>query len=125
MNQLFTKLDLSGLDIWIPHCKKRPKPHQRVCSHLSMGDMDLGKTSVIKHTIKVIEPIPFRDRHRRIHPSMFEEVRKHLKEMLEIMAIRKSNSPWVSSVVLVRKKDGSLKFCIDLRRLNVRTVKDA
>ena len=56
---------------------------------------------------------------------LYEEVRKHLKEMVEIGAIRKSNSPWASAVVLVRKKDGSLRFCIDLRHLNNRTVKDA
>ena len=45
--------------------------------------------------------------------------------MLQIGAIRCSNSPWVSAVVLVRKKDGSLWFCIDLRRLNARMIKDA
>ena len=44
--------------------------------------------------------------------------------MLDIGAIRCSNSPWVSPVVL-RKKDGSLRFCIDLRKLNTPTVKDA
>ena len=56
---------------------------------------------------------------------MFEGVRKHLKEMLEIGAIIKSNSPWAGAVVLVRKKEGSLRFCIDLSRFNARTVKDA
>ena len=45
--------------------------------------------------------------------------------MEEIGAIRRSNSPWASPVVLVRKKDGSLQFCIDLRKLNSRTIKDA
>ena len=45
--------------------------------------------------------------------------------MLEIGAIRKSNSPWASAVVLVRKKDGSLQFCIDLRQLNACAIKDA
>ena len=45
--------------------------------------------------------------------------------MLEIGAISESKSPWASAVVLVSKKDGSLRFCIDLRKLNSRTVKDA
>ena len=45
--------------------------------------------------------------------------------MLDLGAIRPSNSPWASAIVLVRKKDGRLRFCIDLRRLNNRTVKDA
>ena len=44
--------------------------------------------------------------------------------MLEIGAIWKLNSPWASPIVLVRKKDGSLRFCIDLCQLNVRTIKD-
>ena len=57
-------------------------------------------------------------------PHLYEEVQKHLKEM-EIGAIRKLSSPWASAVVLVRKKDGSLRFCIDLRHLNNRTIKDA
>ena len=45
--------------------------------------------------------------------------------MLEIGAIKHSNSPWAGAVVLVQKKDGSLRFCIDLRKLNSHTVKDA
>ena len=44
---------------------------------------------------------------------------------MQVGAIRCSSSPWANAVVLVRKKDGSLHFCIDLRRLNARTIKDA
>ena len=44
--------------------------------------------------------------------------------MLEVGTIRRSFSPWASAVVLVRKKDGGLRLCIDLRKLNNRTVKD-
>ena len=45
--------------------------------------------------------------------------------MLDAGVIRPSNSPWCNAVVLVRKKDGSLRFCIDFRKLNVLTVKDS
>ena len=67
----------------------------------------------------------FRERYRHIPPHQYEEVKNHLKEMLEIGAIRKSQSLWACAVVLVRKKDGALRFCIDLRKLNAHTIKDA
>ena len=91
----------------------------------AMDSMDLGKTDLVKHHIELNNYTPIKDQYRRILPQQYEEVQKHLKEMLEIRAIRCSNSPWASPVVLVRKKDGSLRFCIDLRKLNARTVKDA
>ncbi|KAK3745520.1 hypothetical protein QZH41_009917, partial [Actinostola sp. cb2023] len=86
---------------------------------------DLGCTSAVKHRIKLNDNIPFKQRHRRIPPAQYEEVRQHLKDMLECGVIRESHSPWSSPVVLVRKRDGSLRFCIDFRKLNARTVKDA
>ena len=69
---------------------------------------------MVKHETKLNDYTHFKERYRRIPPHQYEEVKKHLKEMLEIGAIRKSNSPWASTVVLVRKKDGSLRFCINL-----------
>ena len=56
---------------------------------------------------------------------MVEEVRNHLREMLESGAIRPSQSAWCNTVVLVRKKDGSLHFCIDFHCLNAHTKKDS
>ena len=56
---------------------------------------------------------------------MYDDMRAHIQEMLNISAIWKSHSPWASAVVLVQKKDGSLRFCIDLRKLNNWTIKDA
>ena len=91
----------------------------------ALNSMELGKTSLVKHVIKLDNPVPFKERYRRIPPHQFEEVRKHLKEMEDIGAIRRSNSAWASPVVLVKKKDGSLRFCIDLQKLNARTIKDA
>ena len=81
--------------------------------------------SKVKHQIKLNNNVPFKDRYRRIPPQEFDEVCRHLGEMLKIGAIRKSVSPWAGPMVLVRKKDGSLRFCVDLRKLNSRTLKDA
>ena len=52
---------------------------------------------------------------------MVEEVRNHLREMLESGAIRPSQSTWCNAIILVRKKDGGLHFCIDFRCLNAHT----
>ena len=91
----------------------------------SLHDLDLGKTSLTKHHINLSDPTPFKERHRRIPPAMVQSVREHLKEMLDLGVIRPSNSPFASNVVLVKKKDGTLRFCIDLRRLNNNTIKDS
>ena len=80
---------------------------------------------MVKHVIRLDNKIPFRERYQRIPPHQYEEVKNHLKEMSEIGAIWKSQSPWASVVVLVCKKDGALRFCIDLQKLNARMIKDA
>ena len=56
---------------------------------------------------------------------MVEDVRNHLREMLESGAIRPSQSTWCNAVVLVRKKDGGLHFCIDFHHLNAHMKKDS
>ena len=126
VSKLMAKLDLDGMKEWEP--KWQVKAIEIMCNYqdiFALDPMELGKTSLVKHVIKVDNPVPFKERYRRIPPHQFEEVRKHLHEMEEIGAIQRSNSPWASPVVLVRKKDGSLRFCIDLRKLNSRTIKDA
>ena len=95
-------------------------------THLfSDGPTDIGKTDLLKHKIKLTDDTPFKEPYRRIPPGMYEEVRQHVKEMLDVGAIQPSHSPFSSNIVLVRKKDGTLRFCIDYRKLNSRTVKDA
>ena len=56
---------------------------------------------------------------------MFEEVRAHLKEMETLGVIRRSQSPYASNVVIVRKKNGALRFCLDMRMLNTKTIRDS
>ena len=68
---------------------------------------------------------PFKERFRHIAPPLVDEVCQHIQEMLDGGAIQPSQSPWCNAIVLVRKKDGLLRFCIDFRRLNAQTKKDA
>jgi hypothetical protein len=91
----------------------------------SKDDMDVGFTGLVRHKILLNDTQPFKQRHRRIPPSMYTEVRNHIKQLLDTNVIRKSQSPWASNIVLVRKKDNSLRLCVDYRQLNARTIKDA
>ena len=98
---------------------------KRKANTFPKNDLDMGRTNLVKHHIKLTDPIPFKEAYRRIPPQIYDEVKAHIQEMLDLGAIRPSNSPWPSAIVLVRKKDDGLRICIDLRRLNNRTVKDA
>ena len=73
-----------------------------------MNDMDLDKTSLVKHSIRLTDNTPFKECYWQIPPSMYEKIREHLKEMLEIGAIQPSHSSLVNLAVLVHKKDGKL-----------------
>ena len=125
---LLEKLDLSGLEAW-------PENQAgKACSLLkeyhdifSLEKHDMGHTNATKHKIvlKDLDTPPFKERFRRILPPQLDEVREHLKLMLDAGVIHPSNSPWCNAVVLVRKKDGLLHFCIDFRKLNSLTVKDS
>ena len=68
---------------------------------------------------------PFKNWFWHIPPPLLEEVHASLWDMLEVEAIFPSQSPWCNAVVLVRKKDGTLCFCVDLRCLNAQTKKDS
>jgi transposase InsO family protein len=91
----------------------------------STGDTDIGICNKIKHRIDLSTDIPFKQRHRRIPPSMIEEVRQHIEQLLSANVIRPSKSPYTSNVVLVRKKNGKLRLCVDYRQLNNITIKDS
>ena len=89
----------------------------------SLDPAELGYTHSTEHIIKVTDDTPFKEWFRQIPPPLVEEVRNHLKEMLESGTIRPSQSAWCNAVVLVQKKDSGLCFCIDFHHLNAPTKK--
>ena len=91
----------------------------------SLEPVELGYTHSTKHMIRVMDDAPFKEWFRQIPPPLEEEVWNHLQGMLEAGAIWPSRSAWCNAMVLVRKKDGSLWFCIDFHCLNTHTKKDS
>ena len=83
-----------------------------------------GRTDVTKHEIDTGDSKPVRGGRYRMSDSERNQTRKMVKELVEAGAVRPSNSPWAASVVLVPKKDGTTRFCVDYRRLNAVTIKD-
>ena len=125
---LLDKLDLSGLDAWPKEQAEKARGILKEYHDIFfLEKQDMGHTKAAEHKIVLKDPDtpPFKERFRRIPPPQLDEVREHLKLMLDAGVIRPSNSPWCNAVVLVRKKDGSLRFCIDFRKLNSLTVKDS
>ena len=91
----------------------------------SKGPMDLGHTDAVKHHIRTGNAPPIRQQPRRLPIALREEANKAVEEMKSQGVIEPSSSPWSSPVVLVRKKDGSVRFCVDYRKLNSVTHKDS
>ena len=125
---LLDKLDLSGLEAWPAEEAEKARGLLREYHDIfSLEKHDMGHTNATKHKIVLKDPDtpPFKERFRWIPPPQLDEVREHLKLMLDAGVVRPSNSPWCNAVVLVQKKDRSLRFCINFRRLNALTVKDS
>ena len=90
-----------------------------------LEDGEMRCTAAAEHKIKVTDPRPFKERPQNIPSGLLNEVKEHLDHMLDMGAIKSSKSAWCNAVVLVQKKDGGLRFCINFQKLNARTQKDA
>jgi len=87
--------------------------------------MDINFCDVIQHDIETGDAKPIKQAPRRPPLAARDEEDKQLDEMLKTGIIEPSYSPWSSPVCMAKKKDGSFRFCIDYRRLNAVTEKDA
>ena len=89
------------------------------------SSLDLGHTSIIQHEIDTGNSKPIKQAPYRVSQNQRDEIESHISKMLEQNIISVSSSPWSSPVVLVKKKDGTTRFCIDYRKLNAVTRKDS
>uniref|UniRef100_A0A7E4ZSG0 Reverse transcriptase domain-containing protein n=1 Tax=Panagrellus redivivus TaxID=6233 RepID=A0A7E4ZSG0_PANRE len=84
-----------------------------------------GRTDLVTHTIDTHESAPIKIPNRPVPIPLKEKVWTAIKELIEAEVVEESLSPWSSPVVLAKKKDGELRICVDYRRLNSVTKKDA
>ena len=91
----------------------------------SLSDDDMDRTDVLKHKIDTGSAKPIRQAPRRLPIHQQAEADKQISDMLSRGVIEPSNSPCASPIVLVKKSDGSYRFCVDFRSVNDVTIRDA
>ena len=91
----------------------------------AFSDDQLGRTSLVQHTIDTGDAVPIKQRPYRTTPENKQEIDRQVNDMLERGIIPESVSPWSSPVVIVKKKNGEMRFCIDFRSINKITKKDS
>ena len=90
----------------------------------ALDDQELGEAKGVEHVIDTGDSQPIRQLPRRVPFALHKEISRMVQEMVDGDVVQESASPWASPVVLVKKKDGTLQFCVDYRRLNAVTRKD-
>ena len=123
--KILEKLNLDGLSNWNPQ-NAMVAWDLVLAFHdiFTLEGSELGCTSMVEHEIHITNSEPFKKQFRHIPPTLLEEVCASLCDMLDAGAICPNQSPWCNAVVLVRK-DGTLRFCVDFCRLNVHKKKDS
>jgi len=90
----------------------------------STSEFDIGRTELVQHRIDTGNHKPFRQALRRHPMAHLPVIDQHVQEMLQHDIVEPAASPWSSNIVLIRKSDGGLRFCVDYRQLNELTYKD-
>ena len=83
----------------------------------SRGTFDMGRTTLVEHSIDTGQNRPIRQALRRHPRAHLDEIGRQVDELQDSGFVEPAASPWASNVVLVRKKDGSYRLCVDYRQL--------
>jgi hypothetical protein len=114
-------VDKKGETHYVPEIKKIMDRHSKVFESIPPGappDRWFEHIIELEEGAKPVMTTPYR------HPKKYnDEIKKEIKELLDMGHIRTSSSPFASSVVLVKNKDGTMRMCIDYRALNKKTIK--
>ena len=116
---------LETIELSVSNKRKLASVLQRNSCAFATDPLDLGYCDVLHHDIDTGNSLPIKQSPRRPPISAREAEDKILDEMLKTGVIEPSNSPWSSPVCLVKKRDETYRFCIDYRRVNDVTKKDA
>jgi hypothetical protein len=120
--RISVEVDKKGETHYAPEIKKIMDRHSKVFEPIPLGaPLDRGFEHIIEleEGAKPAITTPYR------HPKKYnDEIEKEIKELLDMGHIRTSSSPFASSVVLVKNKDGTMRMCIDYRALNNKTIKN-
>ena len=84
----------------------------------SCGEWDLGLTNLAEHAIETGNAAPIKQHPRRVPLAHAEAEKQAIEDLIAKGVIRESTSPWASAIVLVAKKDGGVRPCVDYRRVN-------
>ena len=115
----------SSTNLNIHQKAKLSKILQDNANYFAKDDKDFGFTDLVTHDIDTGDHPPIRQKVRHQPLSLQEIEEQAINDMKDSNQIEPSNSPWASPVVLAKKKDGTWRFCIDYRKLNDITIKDA
>ena len=118
---------IQDVDVQVTEAEQQ-KLRELLCEYrdvFSMSDLDLGTAAVVQHRIDTGNNHPVRQPLRRQPLTYIDVIDSQTQALLDAQVIEPAASEWSSNVVLVKKKDGSMRFCIDYRHLNERTIKDS
>ncbi|EFO93101.1 hypothetical protein CRE_10000 [Caenorhabditis remanei] len=90
----------------------------------SKNQYDLGSSKTDPVHIYTNTEVPIKGRPYRVPVKYQAELEKHIESLLKSRRITESNTPWTSPIVIVKKKNGSLRVCLDFRKLNEATIPD-